>query len=331
MLPNMGEFSFGKPYAIRGIDYCSFGGGGQGSGKVEYPQYLQNVHMDWLANIAPGGTDPVDKVEVSIVDVMNAALGASPFTGFSAYNPDIALADALSQIELYTNLDPLTEYSTALTPLKTATTFVDTYLMNTDSTSKLNDLINAYSSQLDADLVSKTYPRFDRGMQDINAVMSSAFVVGRALLEAEKERNVARFAAELYLQNYNRRADIILQAADFQLRVFAAKESFLRMASQIAIEYARIKIVAKKEQQDQNAHFEEQDALWDLEVFNHGGRLIAAIAGAAAAKIPTHNKTMSSIGGAMSGVAMGAAMTAGNPIGAGVGGILGFVGGLLGS
>jgi len=64
-------------------------GGGGGSGAVSYPTYMTDVHNDWLDNTG------VDTITSSITDVMDAALGNSPFLGMDAYNPD---ADISSMI-----------------------------------------------------------------------------------------------------------------------------------------------------------------------------------------------------------------------------------------
>ena len=47
-------------------------GGGGGSGRVSYPSYMETVHNDWLD--ATG----TDTIEISVTQVMDAALGSSP-------------------------------------------------------------------------------------------------------------------------------------------------------------------------------------------------------------------------------------------------------------
>ena len=65
----------------------SSGGGGGSSGKVDYPDYMKSFHGDMLNNSG------ADTFESSVVDACNAALGASPFSSLSAYNPDTPISD----------------------------------------------------------------------------------------------------------------------------------------------------------------------------------------------------------------------------------------------
>jgi uncharacterized membrane protein len=77
--------------------------------------------------------------------------------------------------------------------------------------------------------------------------------------------------------------------------------------------------------------------LWDLEVFQYGGNIMAAIQGGTVGSKPkAASPFQSAIGGAMSGAAAGAMVGAsmgagGGPYGALIGGILGAGAGLLSS
>ena len=66
------------------------GGGGGGSGAVSYPAYMMNTHYDWLTNSG------ADTMSSSITDLMNAAIGNSPFTGETAYDPDSDIATLIA-------------------------------------------------------------------------------------------------------------------------------------------------------------------------------------------------------------------------------------------
>jgi hypothetical protein len=73
------------------------------------------------------------------------------------------------------------------------------------------------------------------------------------------------------------------------------------------IEAMRIKIVAKKEESDKNIDIDEQDALWDLEVFQYGANVMASIQGGTVSNGPRRPSTAASVlGGALSGAAAGA-------------------------
>ena len=183
------------------------GGGGSSSGRIDYPGYIKHVHSDWLAGITDptGGADTHDAIESSVTEVMNTALGSSPFTGLSAYDPDTALAvmDAAvlaATVDFGTVItsrmygivssavsviDPITDFNDALVSV---TNQVNTTLY---STAEVDADINAFGDLVDDQIDAVVLPRFRRGMQDINAVQSSAFVIGEALIEEGRNMEVA--------------------------------------------------------------------------------------------------------------------------------------------
>lgn len=275
-------------------------GGGGGSGAVSYPAYMQTIHNDWLDNTG------VDTISSSITDVMDAALGNSPFTGLDAYDPDADVTAMIAAEDLLQDLVDL---------LSTGTT-LDTLISNVLDESRIDDLVDEFEADAAARLVATILPRFRRGMQNINAVVSSAFVIGEAVIEAEQERNVNRYSAELHAK----------AGIDNAIQVINLKLEYQRIASQMLAEIYRYKIVAKKEETDVNADIDDKDAKWDLEVFQYGANLLASIGGGTAStRGPT--RAQSVLGGAMSGAAAGARI--GGTPGAIIGGILGAASGML--
>jgi hypothetical protein len=64
------------------------------------------------------------------------------------------------------------------------------------------------SDQLTADIL----PRFQAGMRDINAVQSSAFVIGRAVIEGMGQRDVTKFDSDLRYKAFLQRDNLLGQA-----------------------------------------------------------------------------------------------------------------------
>jgi len=283
------------------IGLMSFKGGGT-SGAVSYPAYMETIHNDWLDNTG------VDTMTSSITDLMDAAVGNSPWTAQAAYDPD---ADIALMVASHATLQAL------VTLLSTGTT-LDTLVSNILSDTYVDDVVDEYEADANARLTTTILPRFQRGMQNINAVVSSTFVLGQSNIEAEVARNVNRFSAELHLK----------AASDDALKIVQLKLEYQKIATQFIIEMYRIKIVAKKEENDVTMDIDDRDARWDMEVFQYGCNVLAAIAGASAGtKGPSTAQSV--IGGAMSGVAAGAMAGSAFPI---VGTLAGAVyGGLLGA
>jgi hypothetical protein len=107
---------------------------------------------------------------------------------------------------------------------------------------------------------------------------------------------------------------------------------YRRALSAMSLEAQKLRIIAYKEQFETNAEFDEQDAKWDLEVFQHGANIMAGIAGGVGQNMPKKSKVASALGGALAGAAMGAmAMPAAPYIGAAIGAVVGGIAGLLSS
>jgi len=294
-----------ESFEYRGpIAECKGGGGGS-SGQVDFPLYMKRIHEDWMDR-----TDR-DDIETSVTAVMNTALGSSPFASAVAYDPDSDLTAMAGHV---------TKFQTLVNLLSSGTT-LDTLVANVLSDSTISDLSDAFDDDLSDQLDANVYPRFEAGMRDINSVMSSTFVIGRAVIEDGRVRESAKFLANLRYKF----------ASDDALRLIGMKLQYQQSLTQMGIENGRIKIVAKSEEEIQNTKYDEADAKWDLEVFQFGSNVLASISGAAhyvPDKAAT-NKTQSAIGGALSGAGMG--FMVGGPMGAAIGGAIGLAGGLLGS
>ena len=299
-------------YTLDRYNICCFGGGGGSSGggssgRVDYPEYMKQWHAEALF-----GGPPVYP-SMSVSEAMNAAFGNSPFLGVAAYNPDEPVAAMLTASEKLEDLVDLLSAGTGLDDLISK--------MLTDE--HIKDAVAAHRAELDDILTSNQIPRFEAGMRNINAVVSSSFVIGRALLEEAALKQVAKMSAELRQQAFG---ELALQVAQLKL-------DYRYRLSALTIEANRMKIVAKKEETDSNIKIAESDALWDLEVFKYGGNLLGSIAGTAVStgdnRWDARPAAGSVIGGALSGAAAGAYIggksgaAMGGPIGAVVGAVLG--------
>ena len=280
------------------------GGGGGGAGVVDYPAHMKTWH-----NMALDHTG-VDTLTSSMTDIMNAAIGSDPYTGETAYVPDTELAAMLASIS---DLD-------TLVTLLSSGTGLDAIIADVLSDSRIDDAVDEYSLDLGDRLTVEVLPRFEAGMRDINAVVSSAFAIGRGIIEDGQTRQVAKYSADLHMKAWG----------DDALRLIALKLEFQKTLTHMTVETNRIKIVAKKEEVEVNLGIDESAATWDLNVFQHGANLLASIGGGTMVPGETKGKgqVSSAIGGAMVGAATGAMVgselgSVGGPWGAVIGGVLG--------
>lgn len=274
-------------------------GGGGGSGKVDFPTYMKEIHEDWLRESS-------DTINSSMTSIMNAALATDPWTGKSAYNPTTAVSEITSAADYFFNVADLLSCGTDLCSV----------MSNVMSDDRITDSVNAFTNDLDVQMNKTTTARFKAGMRSINAVYSSAFVGGMAFIEAQKTREVAKYTAGLRLQHYSQDA----------LRVIELYMTFQKAAADSIIEANRMKIVAMKEYTDREHEIDMADALWEMEVFQHGANLLGAIGGGTATpgSRSRPNPVASALGGALSGGAAGFKLSGGNPAGAVIGAGLGL-------
>lgn len=337
------------------------GGGGGGSGKVDYPDYMETIHGSWLDN---GGLDTITS---SVTDAMNAAYGSSPWAAAVAYDPsaDITAYEAAitAFAAILAGIIDTTDWASLFTQAETSVGSSSVLAVGDEAVAdavgitdaEIVDDVDAFADQLDDEIVTKVLPRFEGGMRDINAVVSSAFVIGRSVIEGFRDREVAKHASTLRVNAALKNVDVeianmkkdvqvgmvnlgaeteymksYLEGSNQMLRLMLQRISFESEYMKTVIEGKRIKIVAEKEEADVNLKIDEDDALWDLETFQYGANVLASIgSGTSTTGIKKPSQLSSAIGGGLSGAVAGAMIGGakggvGGPIGAGIGAILGI-------
>lgn len=229
------------------------GGGGGGAGVVDYPVHMKNWHSMALDHTG------IDTLTSSMTDIINAAFGADPYTGETAYDPS---ADITAYELAITNFDTLlaginepfdwaalfVQAETSLgTPVAVANAadvgvigdiavgdavvgniavgdiavpdIVDTIDVDGISEAEIVADIDAFADQLDDEINIKVLPRFESGMLDINAVASSAYAIGRSTIEGFRNREVAKHASALRLAAEYKNADMELGNVKLHLNV----------------------------------------------------------------------------------------------------------------
>ena len=306
-------------------------GGGGSSGAVDYPSYLKAYHSTYL------GKEVFELGPMAI-----AALSENPYLSAQGYNPAPALAemvasaDWLKQAVQALGTNDAEHWAEVFQAVAQAVseTVDDLNLLGFDAA----EAVEAFDSQMTAVLESKTLPAFRAEMRSINAVQSTAFVIGEALLLANKDREVAKFAAEANMRAFD--VQIRLKAelaksgvADVLTQAFKRIDA-MQNSAHYSIEAQRLKIVSMKDYEEKETEYDVQSALWGLEVSEYVNHGIASIAGAATtSSSKKSNPTTSAIGGALVGAGIGGYMAAGTavggPMGAAIGGVVGLGAGLL--
>ncbi len=335
----------------------SSSGGGQ-SGKVEYSAYLEAVHLDWLGTGIGG-----DAMTTNIAELMETAqTGGNPYTAAVNSNPDTVngLIDLIEVevakiVNTTATLDEENDWDTFNNSITTqiATTIID----NTDESNNLlddttvNAEIAANDAIIDSRITTTILPRFQAGMQDINAVVGSAFVIGKSNIETEAQLDKDKFGADIRLTNYNlgvkiaemrndrimkrdmQHNEMIMTGTKDVIGMLINRLEYIKIGAHYTTEANRIIFVMRQEYEERVVEWDEKDTVWDMTIYQYGANVMAGITGAAATTRGNQPSTAQKVlGGALSGVAAGAAVGSAVPgIGTAVGAVAGGVIGLASS
>jgi len=292
---------------------------------VDYPSYMQNVHHYWLdgtnSGVGSGG----------LVKAINDALVTNPFTSLSGYNPEDDVSDMSTAVLGFqtsvSSINPVTDYTLYL---ESAKSLIDNIIPSFNEF--IQSRLNEYTNGLDVELLTKVYPRFEAGMRDINAVNSSAFAIGRAIIEIDRTDKVSKFLSDMELQYDQTRLDAIQKATAEMVRLYLQRLEYTRVGAALTLDLKRLSIAAMQDYLTEQKAIAGDAGRWPLEVYKYGANMLAGISGGTTGSVPVDgSKTARIIGSGLSGAAAGAQIGASiaGDTGAGWGSLVGGIGGLL--
>lgn len=288
------------------------GGSGKTSTTIRYAKYIEEKHKAFLNEI---------------VTRRNAAIDNSPYASVATIASDDGFFGVGYTLASFPSLYDM--YGKFMAGLDVDALYSQIYsdLMEGPVTRRL---ISAESAFLSDELESDTIPRYETGMRDLNAVVSSTFVMGKALLEETRLKAVEKYSAGLQYA--------LLPIASDRWK------AHLEWNKGVVMTYAEIMKLyfsAKMDIDSHNTEMVAKNRLWPFTVLDYERVAIAALQGAT--KTTQSAAGSSGVGRAISGALGGAAMggmagsmfagaTAGSTLGvpgAIAGGILGLIGGLF--
>jgi hypothetical protein len=178
----------------------------------------------------------------------------------------------------------------------------------------LQDATTSFLQVIKEESDEKILPAFKAGMRNINAVMSSHFVIGESLIEATILRKVSQFASELQRE--------LIRYSDSLVKT---KVEQYRQVVHYSLEASRILATLQVEQIKTDAVNDENARKWGLDVYDHGARMLAAMSGGGVGGKARVSQAQGTMAGAASGAAIGTAMLPGwgTAAGALIGGVAG--------
>ena len=292
------------------------GDNGETDNTIRFAPYLEAAHKDMLND---NGTDTLN---ISVFDAMNAAFNKSPYGGTTVLVPENAFFGLGYGISDFPSLYDM--FGKFLAGLDIHNLWEQTYNGIINS-APLQAVISTHAQRLDDDLEQSVYPRFEAGMRNINAIHSTAFAVGRAIIEDTRIRELNSFIGKLELGAFETSIKMWGAHLDWNRSVVSIYSDFVQTyygVTQIANEY--------------NAAMSAKHTTFNLDIFDYGRSIIGALNGAPAAKGPGASARPSPLAKGISGAAAGAATGAyigsafspvGTAIGAVIGGVIGFAAG----
>lgn len=291
----------------------SSGGGGSTSGMTDFPEYMKTFHGRILDH--SGADAPI----ASALDGYNYAIqGNSPYYNYITNTEPIAQAfmGAGKSLNSYKKLFELLETYQNLD--------FDNLVAAYSSNTTVEELMQAVSIALDDEIETTIMPKFKGNMRSIGAVMSSAYVMGEALIWDSKIKALAKERLNI--------EQIVNQNKDMAIKYATTYMEFKKSIPLVTTDLVKYYYALKTDLDDHYSSMHSKDLRWDLDMLQYVNNTLSSISGAALSQGTTDkppSKVASAIGGALSGAAAGAMATGGNPIGAVAGGVIGLAGGLL--
>jgi len=169
-----------------------------------------------LSGITTAGvlTDATD-IATSGIDALDASLTLTADSDISAGFIDPA-PSASTDIDTAWDAPALSADTDIAAGWDDPTPDADSDISSMDVDGDVDNAVSAFAGVLDAQLDADVYPRFEAGMRDINAVVSSAFAIGRANIEEGRNKQVADYDGKLRYQatfnQHNKEMDAHIQA-----------------------------------------------------------------------------------------------------------------------
>jgi len=273
------------------------GGSSSDSGVTRYAPYIEKKHDAFLVNSQAFGV---------------IAKNNNPYSDYVDLNFDDAFYGAGYVMASFPSLyDMFGKFMAGLD----IEVLWDQVLGDVQNNDTIQAVVIAHRNIIDADIQSSKMPRFKEGMRDINAVMSSSFIAGKAMILKEGVRDLVEFDANL-------RYKLIPVAAE----VFSKHLAWNMGVVSSYLEVMKLAILTKFDTDTTNYGFARKNVMWPFTVLEQEranlGALQGAVAGSAGGEASTGQKVL---GGAMGGAAAGASV--GGPWGAVIGGVVGGIAG----
>jgi hypothetical protein len=286
----------------------SGGGGGDTETTVRYAPYVEARHQQFLNVVA---------------NKRDAVINESPYEGYTAIPYEDAFFGSGYVMASFPSLYDM--FGKFMAGLDIDTLFTQILNDSLDNTAVAN-AVSRHAIELSDDIEQNANPRFVTGMRDINSVLSSSFIVGKAMMEVGRNKALSKYRADLD------KAMIPIAAQRWQAHIDWNKTVIMTYA-----ELMKLYFSAAMDLDNHNYGMVVKDRLWPFTVLDYERAALGALQGAS--KTSTSggegpSTAQKAIGGALTGAAAGAMVGSvvpgvGTAVGAVVGGVIGLASGFL--
>ena len=280
------------------------GGGGDSTQTIRYAPYLESHHQN-LLNISEGlATDLLAQTspyyDYDSLEYEEAFFG----TGY-------ILSDFPSLFDMFGKFMAGLDVDALFTQI-----FNDTI-----NNSAIDNLVSQHAEELADDIEENASPRFVCGMRDINSVVSSSFVVGKAMMEVQRTRTLSKYDATL------RHSAMPLATDRWRTHL-----DWNKTVPDMYAQFVKFYFLTRMDIDNHNIEQIVKDKLWPFTVLDYYRVAVGTLHGAQtkSTDVEGASTAQKAIGGALTGASAGymygsmegAAVS--GPIGALIGGVVGL-------
>lgn len=273
------------------------GGGGDSETTVRYAGYVEAKHSDFLA---------------AIQAYRVTAIPLSPYSGYSDIEYSDAFFGAGYMISSFPSLyDMYGKFVAGLDVEALFTQILDDSVNN----AAINNLVSAHATELEDDIIQNADPRFVTGLRDINSVMASSFIIGRAVIESTRVKAISKYDAGLRMSMLQVATNRWQQHLDWNKAVVMNYAELIKFYFSVAMDV-----------DNHNLSMETKNRLWPFTILEYERAALGALQGAMNTKtdVGGASQTQKAIGGALGGAAAGAMIGSAYPgVGTAVGAVIG--------
>jgi len=236
------------------------GGGGSTSGMTDFPVYMKTLHGAILNH--SGADSPI----VSVIDSFNYAVqGNSPFYNYTTNTEPIAQAFMGAG-------KTLNSYSKIFELLKSYQDVdLNAIAASYGAPTTAEELMQAVSIALDDDIETNILPKFKANMRSIGAVMSSAYVMGEALIWDSKIKALAKERLNI--------EQVISQNRELALKYATVFIDLKRNIALTTLDSVKYYYALKTDLDDHYSSMLSKDMRWELELYQYCNNTLSSISG----------------------------------------------------